>query len=92
MAKLLSITECARIHGVGRSTIHSAIRRTALPAERVGHAWTITEEACRVYQPMRDPAARGVWAAEVRWGQRRAARSAAGDDDRPCGQLEAEDG
>jgi excisionase family DNA binding protein len=68
MSRLLSVTECARHHAVTRKTVQRAIQRGALAAERVGHIWVITEEACARYQPIRDPQVKGRRGAEARWG------------------------
>ncbi len=70
MAKLLSVTECAARHGVSRATIHAAIKRGILAADRIGRMWVISEEACAAYQPERAPQARGARGAAVRWGGR----------------------
>ena len=80
MGKLLSVTECAQRHGVTRRTILDAITRGALDAERVGHIWAISEEACARYVPVTNPHEKGVRGARVRWG------------DRGCGSREGEDG
>lgn len=68
MSKRLSVTECAQQHGVTRTAIHRAIKRGALPAERIGNAWAVTEEDCATYQPLRDPRQKGSRGADVRWG------------------------
>lgn len=67
MPNLLSVSECARRHGVARSTIHAAIRRGALPARRVGRVWVINEEDCDAFRPLSDPHAKGQKGAAARW-------------------------
>src|SRR5262245_20024029 len=78
--KLMTVTQCAEKHGVTRKTIHRAIERGALTAERVGHVWVMTEEACDAYRPIRDPREKGKRAMEVRWGARRRTRPHESDD------------
>jgi hypothetical protein len=67
MSKLLSTEECAKRHGVSRKAIHAAIVRGDLPAQRVGHAWIITEEACAGYRPLTDAHDKGKKGAAARW-------------------------
>lgn len=64
--RFLSITECAARHGVTRKTIHRAIERGALAAQRVGHVWIVTEEACDAFRPVRDPHEKGRLGVEAR--------------------------
>jgi excisionase family DNA binding protein len=68
----LSITECARRHGVTRKTIHRAIERGALQAERVGHVWVVQEDACVNFTPLKDPREKGRRGMAVRWQARKA--------------------
>lgn len=77
MGKLLSVSECASRRSVSRASVHAAIKRGALAAQRVGHGWVITEEACDAYQPLADPRAKGAKGAASRWGRRGAAGAGA---------------
>jgi hypothetical protein len=69
--KLMSITACARFHGVARGTIYNAINRgelASIPLEGGGRV--IREDACKSWSKV-DRKETGKRGAAARWGAKK---------------------
>jgi hypothetical protein len=59
MDGLITVADCAARKGVSVQAVNSAIKRGAIPAQKVGPLWLMTERACNDYSPAKSYSERG---------------------------------